>query len=195
MTPLYLLRHGPTTASQNGAPLGRMDLPVNAEAERLWPKVKADLETLDIQRVLTSKLQRAALHAQDFAASQGVVCLELYGLSEQAFGEWDGLPWEQIKGAESFWSNPVQAMPPGGESYARCASRALQTLQNALVPEQATLVLAHGGSLRAILAHFLGLSLERSLDLAWQPYGLTKLEVYGSNRAVLRYHNRALPTT
>lgn len=72
MTPLYLLRHGPTTASQSGAPLGRMDLPVNAEAERLWPRVKQDLRALDIQRVLTSKLQRAAQHANDFAASQGL---------------------------------------------------------------------------------------------------------------------------
>ena len=34
--------------------------------------------------------------------------------------------------------------------------------------------------------------LERALDLAWQPYGLTKLEVYAPNRAVLRFHNRAL---
>lgn len=194
MTPLYLLRHGPTTASQSGAPLGRMDLPVNAEAERLWPRVKQDLRALDIQRVLTSKLQRAAQHANDFAASQGLVCFELHGLAEQAFGEWDGLPWEQIKGADAFWANPVQGIPPGGESFARCASRSLQTLQSALIPEQSTLVLAHGGSLRVILAHFLGLSLERALDLAWQPYGLTKLEVYGSNRAILRYHNRALPT-
>lgn len=65
-------------------------------------------------------------------------------------------------------------------------------LQGALDGEQSTLVLAHGGPLRAILAHFLGLSLDRALDLAWQPYGLTALEVFSPNRAILRFHNRPL---
>lgn len=188
MTPLYLLRHGPTAASQAGAPLGRLDLPVLPEGEALWPRVKEELLNLGIQRVLTSDLQRARNHALDL----GLPCLVLPDLGEQAFGAWDGLPWDQVVGAEAFFANPALAAPPGGESFARCASRSLLALQGALEGEQSTLVLAHGGSLRAILAHFLGLPLERALDLAWQPYGLTKLEVYAPNRAVLRFHNRAL---
>ncbi|HJV22476.1 MAG TPA: histidine phosphatase family protein, partial [Holophagaceae bacterium] len=98
------------------------------------------------------------------------------------------------KGAEAFFANPVLACPPGGETYARCASRALQALQGALQGEAPILVLAHGGPLRAILAHFLGLPLERSLDLAWQPWGLSRLEVHGANKAVLRFHNQRLPS-
>ena len=120
-------------------------------------------------------------------------CLVLPDLSEQAFGEWEGVPWGQIQGTDAFFANPALATPPGGESFARCASRALLALQGALEGEQPTLVFSHGGPLRAILAHFLGLSLERALDLAWQPYGLTKLEVYAPNRAILRFHNRTLP--
>ena len=104
MTPLFLLRHGPTAASAAGAPLGRLDLPVSPEGEALWPAVKARLLDLGCQRVLCSDLCRARDHALD-----------------------------------------------------------------------------------------LGLPLERALDLAWQPFGLTKLELYAPNRALLRYHNRALP--
>lgn len=192
MTPLFLLRHGPTQASQSGAPLGRLDLPVTPEADAAWGGIKQVLKGLDVQKILTSDLQRARLHAEDLAQTLAVPFLALPDLSEQAFGEWDGHPWDQVKGAEAFLANPVQATPPGGESFARCASRSLLALQGALQMDQPTLVLAHGGSLRAILAHFLGLPLERALDLAWQPFGLTKLEVYAANRAVLRYHNRCI---
>lgn len=185
---LYLLRHGPTTASQAGAPLGRKDLPVAPEGVAAWPQVKAELLSYGIQRVFTSDLTRARHHALDL----GLPTLVLPDLAEQAFGEWEGLPWAEIPGADAYLANPVLGTPPGGESFARCASRSLMALQGALDGEQTTLVLAHGGSLRAILAHFLGLPLERALDLAWQPFGLTRLEVFGSNRAVLRYHNRAL---
>ncbi len=188
MTPLYLLRHGPTAASQAGAPLGRLDLPVAEEGERRWPLVKAQLQGFGLQRVLCSNLRRSRVHAEDL----GLPLLVLDGLAEQGFGEWEGVPWSEIKGAEGFFANPVIGCPPGGESFARCASRAVQALQGALSGEEPILVLAHGGSLRAILAHFMGLSLDRALDLAWQPYGLSKLEVHGPNKAVLRFHNQAL---
>ena len=188
MTPLYLLRHGPTAASQSGAPLGRLDLPVAEEGERRWPLVKIHLLSLGLHRVLCSQLRRSRIHAEDL----GLPLLALEGLAEQAFGEWEGIPWHEIKGAESFFANPVLGCPPGGESFARCASRAVQALQGALSGEEPVLVLAHGGSLRAILAHFMGLPLDRALDLAWQPYGLSKLEIHGPNKAVLRFHNQAL---
>lgn len=188
MTPLYLLRHGPTAASQSCAPLGRLDLPVSPDGQALWPRVRQELLALGIQRVLTSDLQRAKLHAQDL----GLPCLVLPDLGEQSFGDWEGMPWSEIQGAEALFADPVKAAPPRGESFARCASRALLALQRSLDGEQSTLVLAHGGSLRAILAHFLGLPLERALDLAWQPFGLTALEVFSPNRALLRFHNRPL---
>jgi broad specificity phosphatase PhoE len=171
--------------------VGRKDLPVDAEGLALWPRVKADLLTFGIQRVLTSELLRARVQALDL----GLPSLVLAGLNEQSFGDWEDVPWTENRLAEAFFLDPVRKAPPGGESFAHCASRALLAIQGALHGEESTLVLAHGGSLRAILAHFLGLPLDRALDLAWQPYGLTLLEVYSPNKAVLRFHNRPLPFT
>lgn len=189
MLPLYLLRHGPVGSPEGAAPAGRKDLPLSDQARAVWPAVRRELLELGIQRVLTSDLRRA----KDQALDLGLPSLVLPDLAEQAFGEWEGQPWNEIRGAEAFLSSPVTTAPPGGESFAHCASRTLLILQGALDGEASTLVLGHGGPLRAILAHFLGLSLERALDLAWPCYGLTKLEVHGSNRAVLRYHNRSMP--
>jgi broad specificity phosphatase PhoE len=191
MTTFYLLRHGPTDAGLRGAPLGRLNLPVNEAGQALWPKVKAELLTLGLQRVLTSNLGRARDHARDL----GVDCRVLPDLAEQAFGAWDGVPWAEIQGAEAFFKNPIRGIPPGGgESFWQCADRARSAIQGTWQADAVTLVLAHGGPLRAIVAHYLGLPLDRALDLAWQPFGLTKLEIYQSARGILCYHNRALPS-
>jgi broad specificity phosphatase PhoE len=191
MTTLYLLRHGPTDAGLRGAPLGRLDLPVNEAGQALWPRVKAELLELGIQRVLTSNLGRARDHARDL----GVECRVLPDLAEQAFGFWDGKPWAEVQGAEAFFRDPVRGVPPGGgESFFRCADRARGAIEGTWRADLVTLVLAHGGVLRAILAQHLGLPLDRALDLAWQPYGLSKLEVYQAGRGVLCFHNRTLPS-
>ena len=189
MSALLLLRHGPTAAGRAGAPLGRMDLPVTAEGLARWPQVRAELLALGLERVLCSDLARARDHALDL----GLPCRILPGLAEQAFGAWDGVPWAAITGAEAFFQDPVATAPPGGEAFAACAARALAALREGL-EDRPTLVLAHGGPLRAILANRLELPLARALDLAWEPFGLTRLEGYPGGRAVLRYHNRPLPS-
>jgi len=181
MSLLLLLRHGPTGAGRAGAPLGRLDLPVDPAGQARWPQVRAELLTLGLERVLCSDLARAREHALDL------------GLPCRILPAWDGLPWAGITGAEAFFQDPVATAPPGGEAFAACAARALAALREGL-EDRPTLVLAHGGPLRAILADHLGLPLDRALDLAWEPFGLTRLERYPGGRAVLRYHNRPLPS-
>jgi broad specificity phosphatase PhoE len=192
MTPLYLLRHGPTEASAAGSPLGHLDLPVSPAGESRWPGVKATLLALPLERVFCSPLQRARRHAQDL----GLPCVVVEALREQAFGVWDGRPWADLEpgGTAPFFADPIHAVPPGGESFAACAARALAALEalTAWGDGPPTLILAHGGPLRALLAHLLGLPLERAVDLAWDPFGLSLLKVYGPDRALLAFHNRAL---
>lgn len=192
MITLRLLRHGPTDAGRRGAPLGRLDWPVNPAGQALWPKVREQLLGLGTQRVFTSDLSRARDHALDL----GVPCQVLANLGEQDFGAWDGVPWAEAMGTETFFLDPVAALPPGGESFQQCARRAVAALQDGLEGEAGpVLLLAHGGPLRAILAHYLGLPLARALDLAWEPYGLTRLDLYQNDRGLLRYHNQPLPSS
>ncbi len=188
MTPLYLLRHGPTAASESGAPLGRLDLPASPAAEATWTTLRAELLALGFTRVLTSDLARAKRHALDL----GLPCRIVPDLGEQSFGAWEGIPWGRIEDAESFFADPVHAAPPGGESFADCATRVLRAFREAYEPDEPTLVLAHAGPLRALLAFFLGLPLDRALDLAFLPFALSRLDVYDPARAVLRSHGLRL---
>jgi broad specificity phosphatase PhoE len=142
--------------------------------------------------VLCSTLQRSWRHAQDL----GLPCLRLADLREQAFGDWDGRPWAELDGAATaaFFSDPLNAVPPGGESFAHCARRTLAAVETFLNPDEPpTLILAHGGPLRVILAHLLGLPLERAVDVDWKPFGLSRIDVYAPQRGLLRFHNQALP--
>lgn len=184
---LLLLRHGPTAASLAGAPLGRRDLPVTPDGMVRWPAVQAELAAFRIARVFTSNLCRARAHAQ----ALGLPVQVLPGLAEQDFGAWDGEPWAEIPDSGLFFSDPVNAEPPGGEAFAACAARAVAQLPVLLEAGGTVLVLAHGGPLRAILAHLLGLPLARALDLAWDPFGLSVLDLQ-AGRTHLRVHNRGL---
>ncbi len=189
MTTLWLLRHGPTAASDARAPLGHLDLPVNEAGQALWPKVRAKLLGLGIEHVRSSDLRRAREHATDL----GLPLQVLDGLREQHFGEWDGRPWLEIEEAEAFFADPVHQAPPGGESFSQCAERAVNAIRD--VPAaglSSLLVFAHAGPLRAILAWFLGLPAERALGFAWEPFGLTRLDLYDAGRVVLQFHNRSL---
>jgi broad specificity phosphatase PhoE len=135
--------------------------------------------------VLSSDLRRS----RDLAADLGLPHQVLTSLREQGFGAWDAVPWSDNPDAALIYADPVRAVPPGGESFAGCAARAITGLVMAL-ESRPTLVVAHAGSLRAIVGAFLGLPLERSLDLAWDPFGLSCLDVYAPGRGVLRFHNR-----
>ncbi len=188
MRPLYLLRHGPTEAGAQGAPLGRRDLPVAPAGQERWPRVKAHLLGLGLGRVLTSDLARARDHARDL----GLPVLILPDLAEQDFGRWDGLPWAQNPDAEAFFQKPAELAPPGGESFVHCARRALGAFREGMAGEEPVLVLAHGGPLRAILAHLLGIPAARALDLDWRPFGLSRVDLVDLDRGVLRFHNREM---
>jgi len=177
------MRHGPL--SQAGAPVGWRDDPPSDEAVRRWPAVKQHLLSLGIVRVLSSDLARARVPAIDL----GLPHDELRALREQNFGVWEGLPWSDNPEAAFIYADPITAAPPGGESFKTCAARAIATAVAAL-DDRPTLILAHAGSLRAILAAWIGLPISRALDLAWDPYGLSCLDRYDIGRGVLRWHNR-----
>lgn len=188
MTPLWLLRHGPPL--HPATLTGWRDDPPSPQAEAEWPLVRAALAALGAGRVLCSDLARA----RRFAADLGLPCTALPGLREQRFGAWEGRRWDELPEAEAraLCADPLHRAPPGGEPFAACAARACAALAAHLDEATPTLVIAHAGSLRAILAAALGLPLARAPDLAWDPWGLTRLDRYRGLSAVLRWHNRRL---
>lgn len=107
-------------------------------------------------------------------------------LIEQDLGDWQGLAHAQLPErlrlpAHAFWPLAGHEDPPGGESLAqviRRAGAAMEQLagQAARDGTQDIVIVSHGGTIRAIVAHAIGVGPDPVLHLSVQNLSLTRLE-------------------
>jgi broad specificity phosphatase PhoE len=104
-------------------------------------------------------------------------------LAEQALGEWQGLVHAELPSrltlpAHAFWPLGGEERPPGGESMADVIERTgagLERLAARHAGEDVVLVI-HGGTIRAAVAHALSIGADKALHLSVQNLSLTRLE-------------------
>ena len=109
-------------------------------------------------------------------------------LAEQHLGEWQGLAHEALverlrHPPHPFWPHGAEEKPPGGESFAELRARVAPVLDR-LAERHAggdVVVVAHGGSIRAALAHALDLSAHQALAFSVRNLGLTRIEKQGAD--------------
>jgi alpha-ribazole phosphatase len=109
---------------------------------------------------------------------------------EQHFGEWQGLTHDELQarrdGAWSrFWHAPASEKPPGGESFADVVARVGTAIRRIGSREAGRdiVVVGHGGSIRAALAHALAVDADRALGFAIDNCSLTRLDHFPSDGA------------
>ena len=102
---------------------------------------------------------------------------------EQSLGEWQGLPHAELpdklaKPSHAFWPLAGDEKPPGGESMVEVVARAGTTLERLAVthPGEDVVIVSHGGTIRAAVAHALGVAPDNALHLSIQNLSLTRLE-------------------
>jgi alpha-ribazole phosphatase len=103
---------------------------------------------------------------------------------EQDFGALQGQPIASFDSRQEderhpFWPIHAAETPPGGESFAHLIARVgagLEALRETAVPGGNTIVVSHGGAIRAACAHVLGLTPHQALCLQIDNISLTKLE-------------------
>jgi alpha-ribazole phosphatase len=174
---LHLLRHGaPETP---GLLLGRTDAAPTAAGIAACVEQAA---MLDVARVVCSDLQRASLAAHAIGQRLARPVTTDCRWRELDFGAWDGLAASTLDpGASSrFWEDPDAHPPPGGERWSSLVARVTAALADIAGPS--TLVVTHGGAMRAALAHLCGFTQPQlwAFDL---PYGaLLTLKVWPGDR-------------
>ena len=104
-------------------------------------------------------------------------------LAEQAFGDWQGMTWDEIReafGAEhaAFWRAPGDSAPPGGESLAQVIARVAGVIERVTGANAGgdIVAVAHAGSIRAAVALALGLDGARSLAFRFDNLSVTRLD-------------------
>jgi len=145
---------------------GRHDVPLNAEGCAQAVRCGEILRDLFIRdgrapgdfAYVSSPLSRARKTMELVRATLG---LEQSGfavdarLAEIAFGEWEGLTYSEVVARDKGViakreSHKWGFLPPGGESYAQLTVRIRAWYQTV---ERDTVVAAHGGTARALIAH------------------------------------------
>lgn len=117
------------------------------------------------------------------------------------YGDWDGMPAEEWRkvAADQFkaFRDDLSALaPPNGESYLQFRDRVLSAWDRLIDYDDGAhlLVVTHGGVLRVVLPHILGMPLNRSfpLHIPFACLSRISLEVKESKmRPALIFHNGA----
>jgi len=162
----YLVRHGESVSNLEGRVQGQSDVELSdhghAQAEQVAEWSRRLAESVAIDEVWSSPLQRARETADVIAAAVGLPVLVEQGLCELHAGIFQGHLWADLE--EKFpeevarWrSGDVDYVIPGGESRAQLAARGRAVLEGlAGRTSRGMIVVSHGGVLTAALGSMLG---------------------------------------
>lgn len=140
------MRHG--TPALTGRMLGRTDCEVTPEG---IAACRAQTEDVVVAHVIASDLKRASRCGEAAAADLSRPLTIDPRWRELDFGAWDGLESGTLDAAAlgRFWSDPDANPPPDGERWSELVARVTAAIED--LPDEPTLVVTHGGAMRAAL--------------------------------------------
>lgn len=148
---LHLIRHTRPNIAP-GICYGQLDIGLADSFKEEADNILHYLPPLEL--ILTSPLQRARGLAEHLAETQNCELRNDTRLMEKHFGAWEGRAWDDIARDEiDAWATDIMDYaPPGGES-AQQLMRRVQTLLHDVsrLPQRNIALVAHGGSIRAML--------------------------------------------
>jgi broad specificity phosphatase PhoE len=188
-TRFWLIRHALVEENARAVLYGTMDVPLcETTLAAQGPMYRALARRLPRQAVWkVTPLSRTRRTAEAiFAAGYPPRDLGVEpDLIEQALGAWQGLPHAELPAKlaltkHPFWPLAGREKPPGGESMVEVivrAGAALERLARDYIGEDVAIV-SHGGTIRAAVAHALGVAPDNALHLAINNLSLTCLDRY-----------------
>lgn len=168
---LTLLRH--TRVAESDRCYGHSDPPLAASFPAEVDALKRELRGRHFDRVISSPSQRCR------ALCRALALTPTYDprLQELAFGAWEGQRWADLPRPtlDAWAANWCEGRPPGGESFRdqvmRCAAAVADWPAAACL-----LIIAHAGTIRALLVHLLDLPLDRAFAFSIEPGGQVQLD-------------------
>lgn len=164
----YLARHGETEWNRTGRMQGHLGVPLSAEGRRQATRLAGRLRSIEFSAVYCSDLPRAAETARIITAGRDLAITTDTDLREFSYGEWEGLTLEEVETRNpGALAERIEAggnlgfTAPGGESAIDALQRVRRFSTRAsasLDARENVLVVAHGGSLRALVVCLLDLA-------------------------------------
>jgi len=190
---LLLMRHGEVEGGSTGRFLGATDLPLSEEGRRQARAVVSCIKQAKPGVCYCSPSKRTQETAR--VVARGIKTKVEPDLREVDFGEWEGKTFEEISASNpehvQRWTEFEGFVFPGGEAIDGFVSR-IQSAVKRMAAEQAEVVLAvtHGGVIRMIICHLLGLSPRNYLLFNVGPASLTTIDLFGDRGVLSGLQNR-----
>jgi broad specificity phosphatase PhoE len=190
---LYLVRHGITAWNAEGVYQGQADVPLSDEGREEMRRLGDRLRHVEFGYCYTSTLQRARESAAILLAGRTCTVFASADLNEMSYGKWEGLTRQDIRACypadwDAFMADRENQAPPAGESaadlYRRVRRFAASLAYHQTEGETSILVAAHGGSLRTLIAFYLGLANRDARRLRLENASLSIVEVYAGDAIV-----------
>ena len=191
MSTLWLIRH-PQPEVAFGVCYGSLDIKLSEAGVRHAKAIAAELKDQPFAAIYTSPRQRCRQAATILAKGRRRQCNELDALREVDFGQWEGLTYEQIalRAPEQYdrWMrHPTEFQFPGGECFADMRGRVLAAAAElrAQHPRDAIALFTHGGPIRVLIAHALGIPSANVFRIGVNFGGVSVIEQIGGVPAVI----------
>ena len=173
---IYLIRHGETANADEVCFNGHFDVNLSNQGIKQSQRIAEVLKNLPIRAVYSSDLKRTQIGAKYVADEHNLKHIPCKEFRELAFGEWEGLSVAEVNRnypgkLKERLKNIEQFRVEGGESFAQLRDRVIPKLKEIVSghPCDSVVILCHGGVIRTILAHILGISV-KNLFRIHQPY-------------------------
>src|SRR4051812_40553324 len=166
MLSLYLVRHGQTDYSLANQFCGSIDPPLNATGLAMADALAARYGTERWSAIYASPMLRTRQTAEPTAQVSGVTVVTLDGLREIAYGDWEGRAEAEVEATDgarfhAWATHPGRVAPPGGETGADIATRALAAIDHIRAHHDGrVLVVSHKATLRVLICALLGLDVD-----------------------------------
>jgi probable phosphomutase (TIGR03848 family) len=192
---VLLVRHARSTANAQGVLAGRMpDVHLDGEGIAQSDRLAERLAAVPVTRVIGSPMERCRETAEPICIAHRLRYEVDERLIECDYGTWSGRPLSECA-QEPLWpaiqSAPSTVTFPEGESMASMSARGVAAVLDAVSAASdgdVLVVVSHGDVIKAIVAHVMGLDLDRFQAIVVDPASVTLLR-FAEERAFLVRHN------
>ena len=194
MTQIILVRHGETEWNVKEVFRGRIDIELNETGLKQAQLLAKYLSNTKIDAIYSSPLKRALTTAEIIANYHKLKVEIAPGLVDFDFGEWQGLPHQEVRGRyrrlyAQWISHPDRLRMPAGESLDEVRKRAMGVVDKVIAKYEGSVVLvSHRVVNKVLICALLGLDNSYFWNIKQDTCGITSFN-YENKLFVLTKHN------